>query len=583
MIRRIVLLIFVSVLLISCNTTSNTPDDSKETTTHQLKAVSGGAAGQQVVVNGQSVQVPSDFTEKAGEYFIENMLAADFDGSRFRETSRFVDNPVFWFKNGDGTVGKDQAKDLFRQGVEDFTGGKFEPIFYESSTPPGNPDTVITVEFSNTSSGYAIPEANWSNGGGITVTGGDIKLSNNFLQGISGYNRSVPVHELGHVMLGAGGHSGIPDVLMAQGGDGPELKPYEQSAWELFHRLPVGTSLNDLQQAGIITNAMLEVHPKIYYTRDKHTWPRGPDFEGAVGDTLYVKIGHARYPFRCGSSYSGWPEPIIKFNGVQSSFVIEPMHLVQHQCNWAKVEIPIGATSGPMTVTNYGRTSQPKDFTVISKYPDFTGIWETSVGKIKLYQISNYVIGDYEDKGIMVGKIERNCLHGTFTDDNTNGEFSMGINSAGGGEFAGLWMRDKMNGPKQWRGTRISKNVSSFSNFTRNGSSLNIIKNKRIAFDGTYGSNRGVVKFFQRDLLLIGDYRSDGIMAGMWEGNSFQGLFTVGNQTGWFDLAFFSKTGSFRGGEWGWLGEEGEAQWDLDRETEGTPWPDNMGNTLRCK
>lgn len=112
--------------------------------------------------------------------------------------------------------------------------------------------------------------------------------------------------------------------------------------------------------------------------------------------------------------------------------------------------------------------------------------------------------------------------------------------------------------------------------------SLRTRDNARKAFDGTYDSRFGQVKLKQRDLFLIGDYGDKGIIAGLWDGNSFRGHFTNEGRTGWFDFAFLSKNGSFQDGEWNWVGSDAPREWRLDKAADATPTLDNVTADIRC-
>jgi len=108
------------------------------------------------------------------------------------------------------------------------------------------------------------------------------------------------------------------------------------------------------------------------------------------------------------------------------------------------------------------------------------------------------------------------------------------------------------------------------------------IDNQRTVFDGTYSSNFGEVELVSRDLFLIGDYANLGVIAGMWDGDSFVGRFTNGADTGWFDFAFFSKNGTFRRGSWGWVNGGRQGNWTLNRTSNQTPTIANMLANVSC-
>lgn len=316
-------------------------------------------------VKATVVTVPAGFDQLAGEYFLEMMLNADTMGTRFIRTCRFLRPPVFYFKNGVGTQGETQGKTIFEQAVSDYTGGRWQARFHTGPAPT-DPNTVVTVEFTNTNRGEALPtRADHTNGGGFEVTGGKILLHSNYLNGFPPDRVRTAIHELGHVMIGHGYHTAIYEALMAQSGSSP-LKAFEKAAWDLHYQLPVGTTLNSLQSAGIITNAMLNVKPFIVRTYIKSLWPSSPDLQGKVGETIYIFGRRFHYKFGCGSN-SSFPAPVVSFNGVNVSGKAPTGYgsPALSSCDYIEVVIPPGARSGALTVTVYGETSNAVQFTVL--------------------------------------------------------------------------------------------------------------------------------------------------------------------------------------------------------------------------
>lgn len=211
---------------------------------------------------------------------------------------------------------------------------------------------------------------------------------------------------------------------------------------------------------------------------------------------------------------------------------------------------------------------------------DFSGTWNTDFGTVKLRQVNDYVIGDYADVGVMIGKTTGQCVAGVFTNGGDNGIFR--FRASGPQQFQGQWAwhGDPLQG--QWNGTRSSQQAQQFHNFSRDGSMTQSIDNQRTVFDGTYSSNFGDVELMSRDLFLVGDYADLGVIAGMWDGDSFVGRFTNGADTGWFDFAFFSKNGTFRSGSWGWVNGGRQGAWTLNKASSQTPTPANMLADVSC-
>lgn len=312
-------------------------------------------------VSLRAVKLSEDFDRRAGEYFLEMALGADFMGEHFFRTNRFVSDPVFYFANGRGTKGEADVKRLLKEAVTYYTAGKYEARFRSQTSPPADPNSVVTITFTNTSRGEALPRrANHGNGGAIAITGGNIKLSSSFLTGVDEWNLGVPPHELGHVMIGHGNHTALPSSLMSQGGR--SIQPYERAAWHLLYQLPLGTDLDSLTSAGVITPEMLDVRPAIIRTYVRSQWPSGPNLQGKVGQELYLYGTRLQYKFGCGTSLE-FPDPVVRFNGALASVSTE--HSISPTCNTIVVTVPQGATTGPLTVSAYGRTSDPVQFTVL--------------------------------------------------------------------------------------------------------------------------------------------------------------------------------------------------------------------------
>jgi len=69
---------------------------------------------------------------------------------------------------------------------------------------------------------------------------------------------------------------------------------------------------------------------------------------------------------------------------------------------------------------------------------DFGGVWDTDFGELRLHQIGDYVIGDYADNGVMVGKASGRCVAGVLHHGERNGLFRFDA-SGGSGQFEGQW------------------------------------------------------------------------------------------------------------------------------------------------
>lgn len=193
---------------------------------------------------------------------------------------------------------------------------------------------------------------------------------------------------------------------------------------------------------------------------------------------------------------------------------------------------------------------------------DLSGTYSSSFGELRLHQVGDYLIGDYADRGVMLGEISGDTVSGAFTNGTRAGQFTFTFD---GRTFSGRWSFADGGSPGQWSGRRTGEAPDALRNFSVDGSRTRTLPNDRDVFDGRYGSNFGPVTLVQQDLFLIGDYGDRGILAGMWDGDGFVGRFTNRGRAGWFDFRFLSRDGSFRGGRWGWEVGEPEGSWTLTK------------------
>ncbi|MCW4152587.1 YeaH/YhbH family protein [Halomonas sp. 18H] len=211
----------------------------------------------------------------------------------------------------------------------------------------------------------------------------------------------------------------------------------------------------------------------------------------------------------------------------------------------------------------------------------FAGTWTSSFGELRLHKIGSFLIGDYADEGVIVAKVTDGCAAGVFTNGGRNGVFRW--QATGNGAFDGRWGWRGQGLGKSWSGQRTGPAPDRLTNFTRGSGSTQSIEQDRTVFDGRYSSNFGPVTLVSQDLFLVGDYADKGVMAGMWDGDSFVGRFTNGDRTGWFDLAFYSKNGEFRDGQWGWVGQNSGGTWTLsDNEGDATPNLGSIPTSFTC-
>ncbi|MDF0600437.1 hypothetical protein P1J78_06825 [Psychromarinibacter sp. C21-152] len=219
----------------------------------------------------------------------------------------------------------------------------------------------------------------------------------------------------------------------------------------------------------------------------------------------------------------------------------------------------------------------------------FEGRWNTNHGELRLHQVrrdpASYIIGDYANRGIIVGLVspDGQCAHGVFTNGAESGGFQFVLDQ--GGEFSGLWAWHGEPPAGEWTGTRVGDAPRQLSGFTRGGGTLQVIDQPRAIMSGLYDSRHGTLDLASRDLFLWGAYADKGIIAGQWDGNGFVGQFTNDGRVGWFDFDVLSKTGTVRGGQWGWHGEGKRGAWTpSDYTGQVTPILDavDVGGHLSC-
>ncbi|WP_101067863.1 hypothetical protein [Roseovarius salinarum] len=211
-------------------------------------------------------------------------------------------------------------------------------------------------------------------------------------------------------------------------------------------------------------------------------------------------------------------------------------------------------------------TSQADTFTPPIVIEPFEGRWATNHGELRLHQIRRdpytYVIGDYAGRGILVGRVaeDGNCASGVFTNGERSGSFQFILDDTTPDRFGGLWSWHGEPPAGEWTGRRTGAAPDTLRNFARNGTTRTLPQDRAI-MDGLYDSRYGMLDLTSRDLFVLGEYADKGVIAGMWDGNGFVGHFTNGGRTGWFDFDVLSKTGTIRGGQWGWAGEGSRGQW----------------------
>ena len=303
---------------------------------------------------------PPGWSDEAAILYTEIVLATSPGGDLTRDSSRHLSDPIFWFENWADTPGQREMRDYLDQGVRDLTGYMVPQFIYEV-VPPPDPLNYIVVNFDSSRTygqAWAEPPAPY---GGIDHTGGRMLLSpcdpaqNAFLcRGMAAHVR----HELAHVLFGIGGHSGNRRSNMGYSPPLDGIDPLEQLALNLHFSIPRGTSFEQLDQAGIITTAMLDAHePRLEQIVDTSALSQGS--AGERGDTLQAQGSYLRYPYgRSRTTAASWANPTIKFTGA-AAVAVNGGHSL-HENNFLGVTVPASAESGPVTLTGWGSTGSTR-------------------------------------------------------------------------------------------------------------------------------------------------------------------------------------------------------------------------------
>ena len=207
------------------------------------------------------------------------------------------------------------------------------------------------------------------------------------------------------------------------------------------------------------------------------------------------------------------------------------------------------------------------------------GIWSSSLGDMHLHAFANLVVGEVGTDGVLIARAKDGCLQGHV------------ISSRDVRHFAALIEDGRMVGrsltPAQraipFVATRTGVGSGEFANYAADGRVLRSLPNARTVYDGRYDSPFGPLNLMARDLFMVGDFGQDGVVVGMWDGNSYQGRFVDDlGRTGQFDFAFLSRTGGFRDGLRKLPGQP-VAAWPLRRVDTTAPTIRNPGGDIPCE
>lgn len=211
------------------------------------------------------------------EYFMESILGAidTEEGPLFNGTSRFTEDPVFWFDaSAAGTRGEQDARTLLARAVPEFTNSLYQARFWDGNEPPENRCNVVTVSIRGGHRGnpyFENPQGNCLvlpdreaelRREGHSITGGLLDFFS-MVDGIGQDRGKISgfLHELGHV--GGLQHSLRGLTIMKQGENPRFYSAEELNAFFLLYSYPPGTSLEQFLADDKITRNALHPFPRI--------------------------------------------------------------------------------------------------------------------------------------------------------------------------------------------------------------------------------------------------------------------------------------------------------------------------------
>lgn len=210
----------------------------------------------------------------------------------------------------------------------------------------------------------------------------------------------------------------------------------------------------------------------------------------------------------------------------------------------------------------------------------FSGRWYTNFEELRVVRVADFVVGEHTQQGVLAGRVTDGCIAGVFTKGARNGVFRFEPN--GKGAFRGRRGPNGQALDQTWDGVFGGDNPFPWSNFTRDGTGLAPSGASAPKLAGRYDSNYGALDIVAARGALVGDYADRGILAGVWNGESFMGRFTNDDRTGWFRFPYDPDAGQFGVGRWGWLDADAGGQWRLDRESGEWPELDNLTRGVSC-
>ncbi len=321
----------------------------------------------------------------AQEYVVESVLSAvDFpDGPLINGTSRFTENPVFWFHAAShGTQGEADARALLIQGVPTLTNGLFQAHFWDSQVPPYDLCSVVHVLFDGPpaygQAYYQGADASCGDPGfvneraGVPIIGGYVRMPAEYLNGFATMPVAVDtfLHELGHVFSLHHSFRGVAIMGYGSGCCHGDYQKYERDAFAFLYSNPTGISFDALLSRGKLARTVFYPFPRIdkFQMQDENGFWQNIT-TASRGDAIL--LCGSRLTVRWGSEDDlilppDYTPPVVHFGAVsvvpnmddQTNFQGGP-------ARYLKVTVPQNATTGWVWVHTRGLESNPVWLTVV--------------------------------------------------------------------------------------------------------------------------------------------------------------------------------------------------------------------------
>lgn len=328
--------------------------------------------------NGNQRPVPPPF--KIQEYFMEAVLGCveTTNGIRCDGLSRITQDPVFYFKNGAGTVGGQQVRAAIEQNIPLISGGRLNAQFISSIGANTNTCQIVTLSFVPTG-GRGLPYFSGADCKDITaqqqqkrngapIIGGELDLPNSFMNGIEGANvsdKGTVIHELGHVLGLDHSYRGTQHVMTQLSGPPKAFSDVEVEVMRATFNYAPGHSLAQFKSSNFITEDVEHPFPHIdkLWRLNSNGLLRSFDTI-AVGDFLVLEGSRFTLKYSCDDRIvfrpSDYEVPTVNFNGVEvTADLTNQTTYVGTPCAMLKIQVPPGAKSGYIFLKRRDRESNP--------------------------------------------------------------------------------------------------------------------------------------------------------------------------------------------------------------------------------